>query len=77
MPGKKSTPRHRPKIEQVDPLFRPDEAAEYTGIPSGSLRNRRFRGLPPRFLKPTPKVVLYRKSDLDEWLNGSEQTITG
>jgi hypothetical protein len=41
-----------------------------------NLAQRRYRGLPPAFYKPTPKVVLYKRSDVLEWLNGSRQTST-
>jgi hypothetical protein len=34
------------------------------------------RGLGPRFLKPTPRVVLYRRSALDAFLQASERDIT-
>ena len=33
----------------------------------------RFRGRGPRFLKPTPRVVLYRRSALDAFLLASER----
>lgn len=75
MPSKRlSTNRTIPS--QADPTFREDEASIYANIPRGTLRNRRYRGLPPKFLKPTPNLVLYRQSDLDSWLNESERTIT-
>lgn len=41
-----------------------------------NLAQLRFKGRGPKFLKPTPKTVLYRESDVIAWLEASEQTIT-
>jgi hypothetical protein len=67
----------RDRVNQEDPLLSPAEAAEYTHMTAGALAQLRFRGLGPRFLKPTERTVLYRKSVLDEWLAASERTGTG
>lgn len=34
------------------------------------------RGEGPRFLKPTPRKVIYRASDIVEWLEASERFTT-
>lgn len=34
------------------------------------------RGEGPKFLKPTPKTVVYRERDVIEWLEASERTST-
>lgn len=52
------------------------ELADHSGYSRGTLRQRRYLGLPPKFLKPSPKKVLYRRSDVEDWLNGSERTVT-
>ncbi|MBC7596085.1 MAG: helix-turn-helix domain-containing protein [Kineosporiaceae bacterium] len=49
----------------------PDQAGDYLHLTVGHLAQLRYRGQGPRYLKPTPKVVLYRRSDLDAWLNAS------
>lgn len=36
----------------------------------------RYNGNGPKFIKPSPKLVVYRKSDVDAWLQEREQTIT-
>ena len=36
----------------------------------------RYNGRGPKFIKPSPKLVVYRKSDVDAWLQEHEQTIT-
>lgn len=46
------------------------------GVTKASLSQRRFKGLPPKFLKPTPRTVIYRESDVIEWLESSERTTT-
>jgi hypothetical protein len=33
-------------------------------------------GLPPKFLKPSPRTVLYREQDVVDWLEESERSIT-
>ncbi|MEE8684884.1 MAG: hypothetical protein SOI64_07575 [Bifidobacterium mongoliense] len=42
----------------------------------GQLAQLRFTGKGPKFLKPTPRTVLYRKGDIDAWLDGSVRTTT-
>jgi len=36
----------------------------------------RFKGQGPKFLKPTPRTVVYRQRDVIEWLEASERTST-
>jgi hypothetical protein len=62
---------------QDDPPLTPREAAECTRLTRESLAQLRFRGLGPRFLKPTPRVVLCRRSALDAFLQASERDLTG
>ncbi|MFS4506923.1 helix-turn-helix transcriptional regulator [Clavibacter sp. Sh2141] len=51
-------------------------AATKGTVSVGSLAQRRYNGLPPMFLKPTPRTVLYRRSDVEAWLETSERTST-
>ena len=56
----------------------PDEVcAMVPGLTAANLAQRRYLGKEPRFLKPTPKLVLYRKNDVIGWIEGSEHTQTG
>jgi predicted site-specific integrase-resolvase len=48
-------------------LFKTKDAASYIGYSAGTLYNWRVTGEGPIFIKPRMKV-LYRKEDLDEWL---------
>ena len=42
-------------------------AAEYSGIPAGTLRSWRYQGVGPRFYKPRGRA-LYDIADLDEFI---------
>ncbi|MBT2474228.1 hypothetical protein J7E68_06460 [Microbacterium sp. ISL-103] len=46
------------------------------GMTVAHLAQLRFTGAGPKFLKPTPRKVLYRRRDLIEWLEASERTST-
>lgn len=52
------------------------EAAVYTQLNEGQLAQLRYLGTGPKFMKPSPRTVLYTKGDLDEWLHNSVQTST-
>jgi predicted DNA-binding transcriptional regulator AlpA len=51
------------------------EAAEYTGFPASRLDKLRCSGGGPLYLKHN-RVVRYRPSDLDAWLDSMEQRTT-
>lgn len=53
-----------------------DEASAYIPMSKSALAQLRFTGKGPAFLKPTPRTVLYRKGDIDAWLDGSVRTTT-
>lgn len=56
----------------------PDQVTELApGLSKANLAQLRYKGTGPKFLKPTPRTVLYRRQDVIDWLEGSEQTITG
>lgn len=58
-------------VEAVhDPVMRPDHAAVYLGVARATLSKWRVSGSGPLFIKPSKRVVLYRRSDLDAWLRG-------
>lgn len=46
------------------------------GMTTAHLAQLRYVGKGPMFLKPTPRKVLYRESDVINWLEGSERTST-
>lgn len=49
---------------------------EVPGLTPGLLAQLRFKGRGPKFLKPSPRTVVYRWSDVEAWLNSTEQTST-
>lgn len=55
----------------TDELMRPQSAATYTGYTRQTMSQWRYLGKGPKYLKPTPRTIIYRKSDLDEWLAAS------
>lgn len=46
------------------------------GMTVTNLGQLRFTGKGPKFLKPTPRTVVYRERDVIEWLESSERTST-
>ena len=38
---------------------------------TGKLAGLRFTGTGPQYFKPTPKTVLYRESDIIEWIENT------
>jgi hypothetical protein len=51
-----------------DPLMETTEAAKYIHVDPRTMEGWRFRGTGPRFLRYSNRVVRYRKSDLDAFL---------
>lgn len=62
---------------QTDYLDPEGVCALAPGITKQLLAQLRYTGKGPKFLKPTPRTVLYRRADAIAWLEGSERTITG
>lgn len=46
------------------------------GMTKAALAQLRYRGLGPTYLKPTAKLVLYRRDDVIHWLERSAFTST-
>ncbi|KFI51452.1 helix-turn-helix transcriptional regulator [Bifidobacterium callitrichos] len=57
-------------ITSDDVWMTPREAAEYAHTTTGTLSTLRWTKNGPKFYKPTSRRVLYRKSDLDDWIMG-------
>ncbi|MFE1551607.1 helix-turn-helix domain-containing protein [Streptomyces sp. NPDC058718] len=51
-------------------LLTPEQASEYLNVSHWTLRNWRYRGEGPPFLK-AGRSVRYRLVDLDSWLSGT------
>ena len=48
--------------------FTSKQAAKYLGISEGALRLWRAEGKGPRYFRAGEKLVRYRRSDLDAWI---------
>jgi predicted DNA-binding transcriptional regulator AlpA len=48
--------------------MRPKVAADYLGISKSFLDQSRLTGTGPKFVKVSPTMVLYRRVDLDAWM---------
>lgn len=48
------------------------EAAQYTRTTEKTLATLAYQGKGPRYSKPTTHKALYRRSDLDAWITGTE-----
>jgi len=48
-----------------------EEVVGLTCVSKAALAQRRYKGLPPKFYKPTAKTVLYKKSEVLDWVERS------
>lgn len=61
----------------MEKYLTPNQVAEIIpGMTVSNLAQLRYTGKGPRFLKPTPRTVVYRERDVIEWLEASERTST-
>ena len=42
-----------------------------TGLSIGALAQMRYRGIGPKFYKPTARKVLYKRSEIVDWVESS------
>jgi hypothetical protein len=49
------------------------QAAAYVGIPESTLRSQMRIGTGPIHFRPSPKVVLFARRDLDAWRSNWKQ----
>ncbi|MBO1739810.1 AlpA family transcriptional regulator [Leifsonia sp. TF02-11] len=57
-------------------FIRPADVAELTGLTVAALAQLRYRGKGPRYYKPTPHSVIYRRAEVIAWLETTVQTST-
>jgi predicted DNA-binding transcriptional regulator AlpA len=57
-------------------FVQPDVVSEITGLSVGALAQLRSQGRGPRFYKPLPRTVLYKRSEVVEWIESSARTGT-
>ena len=53
-----------------------DVVSRMPGITKGNLAQLRYTGKGPKFYKPSPRVVLYKWSDVQAWIEGHAQMRT-
>lgn len=61
----------------MEKYITPEQVCELVpGMTKSNLARLRFIGQGPKFLKPTPRTVVYRERDVIDWLEASERTST-
>jgi hypothetical protein len=63
--------RRRIRVVPNDELLRPAEAARLLNVTPRCLQDWRLKGTGPRFIRMTPKLVQYRRSDLEKFIEES------
>lgn len=58
-------------------FIQPAVVGEITGLSIPALAQLRYLGTGPQFYKPTPRTVLYKRSEVLAWVEASVQTRTG
>ena len=53
-----------------------DGVSRMPGMTKGNLAQLRYTGKGPKFYKPSPRVVLYKWSDVQAWIEGHAQMRT-
>ncbi len=61
----------------ITEYMQPSEVCELTGLSVGALAQLRYQGTGPTFYKPTPRTVLYKRSEVVAWIEQSARTSTG
>ncbi|MBM4091915.1 MAG: helix-turn-helix domain-containing protein [Planctomycetes bacterium] len=62
-------------MPKLDQFFRIQEAAEYLGVCRNTLRNWCRQGKIPEYRHPVNNYRLFKVSDLDQLLRGTEQAV--
>ncbi len=61
----------------MEKYLTPREVCEIVpGMSPSLLAQLRFMGEGPKFIKPTPRKVIYRLSEIESWLSSKEKTGT-
>lgn len=64
-------------VIESEPYTSDDEvASRMPGMTKGNLAQLRYTGKGPKFYKPSPRVVLYKWSDVQNWIEDHAQTRT-
>lgn len=57
-------------------MLRAPAAADYLGLSASTLAKMRLRGDGPAYSKAGPRIVVYDRRDLDEWLQSRRRHST-
>jgi predicted DNA-binding transcriptional regulator AlpA len=57
-------------------LLEPSEAAHLLGLSVATLARWRMAGKGPAFVRPAPRLVRYRRADIDAWLGAAVRSTT-
>jgi predicted DNA-binding transcriptional regulator AlpA len=57
-----------PPMNISKPRLRAPEAAEYVRLSTSTLAKMRLRGDGPQYSKAGPRIVVYERQHLDDWL---------
>ena len=57
-------------------VLRTSAAAAYVGLAPSTMAKMRLRGDGPSYSKAGPRIVVYRRRDLDDWLDGRRRKST-
>lgn len=60
-----------PSVSRQEWLSPEQVCAVVPGMTITLLSRRRDEGKTPRYFKPTPKTVVYARSDIDEWVRST------
>ena len=60
-----------------EPLYDWDGAAAYTHVSVKRLKTCHRTGCGPSYIKPSPRILMFRQRDLDDWVNSWERVETG
>ncbi len=61
-------------VMEQEHTYAPPKAARYIGVSDGVLRLWRSQGKGPRFYRAGEKLIRYRRSDLDTWIESRLST---
>lgn len=65
------------KVAKVTNFLKPEEVCELIpGMTKQGLANLRYRGVGPRYYKPSPRVVVYELGDCLSWLRSTARVST-
>lgn len=63
-------------VQPSPKTYRTTEAAQYIGIAASTLAKLRMRGQGPAYSKAGKRLVVYRSTDIDDWLLKSRRIST-